>query len=455
MDHHTICAISTPLGTGGIGIVRLSGKEAVPIAERLFQSKTGRPLRDLAGYSGILGRIFDADGPLDDAIAFVYRAPRSYTGEDVVELSCHGGVWIVQRLLRLCIEQGAQLAGPGEFTKRAFLNGKLDLSEAEGVMDLISAQNDCAMRVALSARDGALSTVLKNIVENLLLHAAHLAAWADFPDEDLEDVQTDSLAESFARLKSQMDALLSTWDTGRILREGANTVIVGRPNVGKSTLMNLLSGQQRSIVTEIPGTTRDVVEDIVRLGNCVLCLADTAGLRQTDDPVERIGVDRARERLATADLILAVFDCAEPLTEEDYALLDSLQNRPCIAVVNKMDLPSKLDLASIQKDIPSVVMVSAKDGSGREALVQAVEQLLGLSGFDPSAPMVASERQRQGLQQAANALDEAVMVLRSGMTLDAAGVLLDEALDALLTLTGRKATEAVVDEVFARFCVGK
>lgn len=455
MNHHTICAVSTPLGSGGIGIVRLSGAQAILVAERVFRSTSGRMLRELKGYTGLLGRIYDASGALDDAIAYVYRAPRSYTGEDVVELSCHGGPWIVQRVLRLCLENGARPAGPGEFTKRAFLNGKMDLSAAEGVMDLISAQGDSAMRAALSARDGALSCALDDIINRLLGQAAHLAAWADFPDEDLEAVESDPLIWEFEQHIQKIHALLATWDRGRILREGAKTVIVGRPNVGKSTLMNLLAGEQRSIVTDIPGTTRDIVEDTVRLGDCVLLLADTAGLRNTDDPVEQIGVDRAWEKLAAADLILAVFDRAQPLAPEDRELLAALEGRPCIAVLNKADLPQQMDINAVKVKVERVVSLSAKQGQGREMLEQQVAELLGLAEFDSSAPMVARERQRQCLTAAVSALEEAVLVLRSGMTLDAIGVLLDEALDALLTLTGRKATEAVVDEVFAQFCVGK
>lgn len=455
MEHTTIAAIATPLGTGGIGVVRLSGTEAISITKQLFRSNSGRDLAAAAGYTGMLGRVFDGEGDLDDCIATVFRCPRSYTGEDVVELSCHGGVWVIQAVLRLCLQNGAVAAGPGEFTKRAFLNGKLALSQAEAVMDLIGAQGDAAMRAALSARDGRLSTETGRIVETLVAQSAHLAAWADYPEEDIEAVDSGELAAALDSAVGEMGRLLATWDRGRILREGVATAIVGRPNVGKSTLMNLLSGGERSIVTDIPGTTRDIVEESVRLGDFVLRLADTAGIRETSDPVERIGVDRAKEQLETAGLILAVFDSGDALTAADRALLELLRDRPCIAVINKIDLPPMLDVAAVEACIPRTVTLSAKSGRGKAELEAQVSALLGMEHFDPAAPMVASERQRQCLETARTAVEEAAAVLRSGMTLDAVNVSIDFALDALLTLTGSKASEAVVDAVFSRFCVGK
>lgn len=455
MRNTTIAAISTPIGSGGIGVVRLSGPEAVSISEQLFRSNSGKLLRDCKGYTGLLGRIFDDQGDLDDAIAFLYRAPRSYTGEDVVELSCHGGIYLVRRLLRLCLDAGALPAGPGEFTKRAYLNGKMALSEAEAVMDLVAARGDSAARAALSARDGALSGAVGEIAERLLVQSAHLAAWADYPDEEIEEVNEATLRNELESAHGAAERLLSTWDRGRMIREGVATAIVGRPNVGKSTLMNLLAGEDRSIVTDIPGTTRDVVEDEVRLGEVVLRLADTAGLRETENPVERIGVEKARDRLETAELVLAVFDSADSLTQEDRDFLSLLKNRPCIAVVNKIDLPRRLDLEAIREAVPRLVEVSAQTGAGRDALEAEVAALFGLELFDSSAPAVFSERQRQCLREAAMSLDEALDLLRSGMTLDAVNVSVDYALDALLSLTGQRASDAVVDQVFARFCVGK
>lgn len=453
--NHTIAAISTPLGTGGIGIVRLSGPQALVIAQQIFRSYSGTPLSALTGYMGMLGRIFDRDGDIDEAIAFVYLAPKSYTGEDVVELSCHGGSWLVQRVLRLCFEAGAVPAAAGEFTKRAYLNGKMDLLQAEAVSHLITAQGDGALRVAIAAKDGALSTAIESVVETLLSQSAHLAAWADYPEEDLIEVDTAQLLAVLEQAAVQMQALLATWDRGKILREGIRTAIVGRPNVGKSTLMNLLAGQGKSIVTDVPGTTRDIVEDHVRLGGCVLQLADTAGIRNTNDPVESIGVDRAKERIETADLILAVFDSSDALTQDDIQLLDLLQDRPCIAVINKMDLSPRLDQQRIAQSVSRIVSISAATGQGRDQLEEEVVELLELQQMDPSTAMVYSERQRWSLRQALQAIEEAVDMLQAGMTLDAINVSIDFALSALFSLTGRNVTENVIDTVFAQFCVGK
>lgn len=454
-ENTTIAAISTPAGSGGIGIVRLSGKDAISIAEGLFRPRGAGDIRSARGYTGMLGRVYDGEGDVDDCIAFVYRAPKSYTGEDVVELSCHGGMWVTQRVLRLCLDHGATPAAPGEFTKRAFLHGKMGLAEAEGVMDIIGAQGDAALRAALSARDGALSAATDRMVEQLLVQSAHLAAWADYPDEEIEPVDTEELYGALAGMLRDAQALLATWDQGRILREGVSTAIVGRPNVGKSTLMNLLAGWERSIVTDIPGTTRDVVEDSVRLGDFVLRLADTAGLRDTDDPVESVGVDRARRQMNQADLVLAVFDSSDALGKEDLEILAQMSQRPCVAIINKIDLVSKLDVDVIKEKIPETVLLSARDGVGKHELEHAVNRALGLDQLDPTAAMVASERQRKCIKDAADAVEEAMELIGSGMMLDAVNVSIDYALNALLSLVGKKASDQVLEQVFARFCVGK
>lgn len=450
----TAAAIATPHGAGGIGIIRISGPDAFAVAGRLFRANSGAEITNMRGYTSALGRVYENDEPVDDAICTVFRAPKSYTGEDVAEVSCHGGIWLLQKVLRLCIENGARLAEPGEFTKRAFLNGKINLSQAEAVMDLISAHGQSAAKAALSARDGAVSKQVNEIACALISQSAHLAAWADFPDEDLEKLDQNALEDTLSKAAINIDTLLGTYDTARILREGISTAIVGRPNVGKSTLMNLLAGEERSIVTDIPGTTRDVVTDTVSLGEFTLHLADTAGIRDTDDLVEKAGVDRSVKQMHTAELILAVFDSADVLSNDDRGLLNVLENRPCVAVVNKTDLGQKLDICEIEEKIPRVVKVSAKHGHGREELEQAVIELLGLTNLDTSAAMLQNERQRQCLINAKDTICDAKTALNSGM-LDGVGACVDYALDALLELTGERASDRVVDEVFAKFCVGK
>ena len=457
MENTTIAAISTPLAVGAIGIVRLSGPRAKEIVEAVFTPVGKRTPRNVPGFSAIYGRVHDQSGQdLDEAVVFIYTAPKSYTGEDVAEISCHGGIFAVQQVLRVVLQAGAVPAQPGEFTKRAFLNGKMNLTQAEGVMDLISARGAAASRAALAARDGALSRKIETIAKTLTDTAAHLAAWVDYPEEDVEAVEPASLLASLGGAARQLDALLAGYDTGRMIREGIATAIVGRPNVGKSTLMNLLAGAQRSIVTDIPGTTRDVVEDVVRLGpDIVLNLADTAGIRQTDDPIETVGVQLARQRLETSALVLAVFDASTPLSEEDLALLDRLEGRPVVAVLNKTDLPSQADRERIQQKIPHLVALSAKTGEGTEGLAQAIRQVLHLGQLDASQPILANERQRSCVLASREALEQAIQALEQGMTLDAVTVCVEDALEGLLELDGKRVSDTVVEQVFEQFCVGK
>lgn len=456
MSEQTIAAIATAPGTAGIGIVRMSGPMAFSIANRIFKSYTGRAIETLAGFSGTLGRIYGEDGAIDEAIAFVYHAPKSYTGEDVVEFSCHGGIWVVQSVLRLCISQGAQPAGPGEFTKRAFLNGKMDLIQAESVMDIIRSQGDAALRASLSAHSGGLNRKIDALADSLTQIAAQLAAWSDYPEEDMEDVTVPELLDELLPIHSECSRLLSTYDQGRILFEGIRTAIVGRPNVGKSTLMNLLTGFDRSIVSSLPGTTRDVVEDSVRLGDIVLRLSDTAGIRDTEDQIEQVGVKKARDAMETADLVLAVFDSSQELTKEDRELAGSVSGKPCVVVCNKMDLPSRLDremLCNLTGGTP--VEISAATGDGKGALEKAVMRVLKMDHADPSAAILTNERQRSCLDQAFRSIGNALDSLTGGITLDAVTIDIEDALGALLSLTGRRVTDTVVDEVFSRFCVGK
>lgn len=451
----TVAAISTPLGAGGIGVIRISGDEAFSVADRLFRAVSGKPLKQAAGYTAHYGRVFDGDGDFDEAVATIFRAPKSYTGEDVVELSLHGGLYLLKRALRAALQSGATLAGPGEFTRRAYLNGKMTLTAAESVMDLIGAKGLQAARAALAGRDGVLARKIDEISSRLTDIAAHLAAWNDFPDEDMEMVQPKVLLTHLTRCKADCEALLATFDTGKILHEGVETAIIGRPNVGKSTLMNLLTGTQKSIVTSIAGTTRDVVEETVFAGEILLRLADTAGIRPTDDPIESVGVDLAKKRLSTAQLVLAVFDRSEPLSAQDLALLKELADRPAIAILNKSDLPPKIDLAALAPLAERVVEISAKSGEGGAKLVQAIAQVLHVADINPAEPLIANERQRDCLQKAVQALSEAAGAAGAGVTLDAVSVLLDEAIAPLLELAGKRVSDTVVDTVFSQFCVGK
>ncbi len=455
MEQKTIAAIATAQGTGGIGVIRISGEHAFAIAERVFRPAGRNKVKEMIGYTAAYGSVYDGEEKLDEGILLVFRAPHSYTGEDVAEISCHGGIYVTKSILRAVFSAGASPAGPGEFTQRAFINGKLGLTEAEAVMDIIGAKGKNAARAALSCREGALSRKIDKICEKLTETAAHLSAWADYPEEDIPQVSVETLSQSLNAAIAALEELLKGYDAGKAACEGVETLITGKPNVGKSTLMNLLAGCERSIVTDIPGTTRDMIEETVALGNVMLRLSDTAGLRNTDNPVEKIGVERAKQKLKSCGLVLAVFDNSSPLSAEDKEMLHLLAGTPTIAVINKTDLGGRLETEIIKKYVDEVVFISAANAQGIDKLVQAVEKVTGTQEFDPSQGILATERQRNAVSNALKAVEEAVFALQSGITLDAVTVSIEEAVGTLLELTGKRASEEIVHQVFSRFCVGK
>ncbi len=452
---HTIAAISTPMGAGGIGIIRLSGESAHQVADRVFRSISGKKIEQAAGYTALYGHIVKNNTVIDEAVALVFTAPKSYTGEDVVELSCHGGAAVLREALRLTFAAGAKPAEAGEFTKRAFLNGKMELTQAEAVMDIIHAKGEQAARAAVAAHEGALAKRLDEMKATLINTAAWLAAWADFPEEEIPEVEPAALQERLAPVKQEIARLIATFDSGRLMREGVETAIVGCPNVGKSTLMNLLCGHESSIVTHIAGTTRDVVSEEILLGDLRLHLNDTAGIRETDDTVEQFGVQRAKDRLATAELIFAVFDGSRTLTDDDKELLALCKNRKAVAVLNKSDLPRKADEDAIRAIIPRVAVLCAKEGNGVEDLQRHVEELLSLTDFDSNCGILSNERQLNCALQVQRCLQECEDALEMGLTLDAVAVSLDGALEALMELSGERVTDQVTDQIFHQFCVGK
>lgn len=455
MNYDTVAAISTAQGEGGIGVIRISGDDALQIADKIFYSVSGKKVTEMKGYTASFGKISEDGEDIDEAVALVFKAPHSYTGEDVVELSCHGGLYITKRVLRAVLNAGAVPAQAGEFTKRAFLNGKIDLTEAEAVIDIISAKSRGAARSALCVKEGALRKKIDGVKNDLLSMAAHLSAWADYPEEDIAEVTADSVIETCDKAIKCFKSLLDSYDCGQAVKKGIDTVIAGRPNVGKSTLMNLLSGYEKSIVTDIPGTTRDIVEDTVTVGDVVLNLSDTAGLRDTDDTVEKIGVDRARKRLEQCGILLAVFDNSRELDEDDYALIESAKLVPSIAVINKTDLDNKLDIEYISKNIKYIVYISAISGDGRDELTKAVEKIAGTQNFNPSEGVLSNERQRIAVKNALDSVIEAMNALKCGMTFDAVTVSIEDAISHLLELTGERTSDEVVDRVFHNFCVGK
>lgn len=453
MSERTIAAIATPLGEGSLGVIRISGDDALKVADKVFHAFSGEKLCEKAGYTAAYGEIIDGEKIIDDGVALVFKAPKSYTGEDVVEISIHGGRLMLKSALRVILQNGAFMAEPGEFTKRAFLNGKLDLTRAESIMGLISANSDAELRLSRAAHIGGVSKKINKIENDLVSADASIAAYSDYPDEDIEGLDYDNFLKMLSSARAEIEKMLSTYDAGRVLREGIETVIVGKPNVGKSTLMNMLSGAERSIVTEIAGTTRDIIEDTVTVGDITLRLADTAGIHNTDDTVESIGVERAKDRIDTAELVLAVFDSTMPLDSNDISLLENVKHKNTIVVVNKSDLESNIDMTVFSG--MRVVTVSAKNNTGYEELSKEIAEISGAGNLNPDTAVLIGERQRACADRALDAVNEAINALMGGQTMDAVGVCVDDALAALFELTGKRVTNEVTDEIFRKFCVGK
>ncbi len=457
----TIAAISTAQGVGGIGVIRISGPNALNIADKIFVPYSAKnsgikSLSDMKGYTAKYGKITDSGEFIDDAVVLVFRAPHSYTGEDVVEISCHGGMYITRRVLRTVLENGAAPASPGEFTKRAFLNGKMDLSQAEAVMDLISAKGERANKIAFSMREGSSSKKIGKIKEILLDILARLSVWADYPEDgDIPQIDSKMLKKSLFEVKSEISDMIKGYDACKILKEGVKTAIIGRPNVGKSTLMNCLSGHEKSIVTNIPGTTRDVIEESVMLGDIPLLLVDTAGIRDTDDVIEKIGVKKSKEYMDISDITLLVLDASTPLSEEDRNLLKSCDKSKTIIILNKCDLKKNINTSELLTFSDKIVELSAINGSGTEKLKEIIENMVGISEIDPSDVVISSERQLNSLKKVKEIIENSINETDFGMTLDAITVLLQDAMEILMNFTGENASEEIVNRVFEKFCVGK
>lgn len=453
----TIAAIATAQAAAGLGTVKISGENALTVADSVFSAVSGKKISGTPGYRALYGKVHDGETVIDDAVALVFRAPKSYTGEDVVEISCHGGLYILKRVLRAVLNAGAVPAEGGEFTKRAFLNGKMDLSEAEAVMSLISASGEEARAATLNALDGALSREIADCRDKLAVTAAFMAAWVDYPDDEIPELSDDEMTNTLTDVHNRLEKLLSGFDAGKAILEGIDTAIVGRPNVGKSTLLNALSGSERAIVTSVAGTTRDVLEETVRVGNITLRLADTAGIREnTDDEIEKIGVERAKERFDRASLVLMVLDAQNEISDDDKELLAMCKRKNCIVVVNKTDGEIRLSMSELKTLTDNtIVEISAKNSLGLETLTNAIEETVGTAGFDPSAPLITTERQRSCVVKAVENINEALSGIQMGITPDAVNVCIDCAIENLCVLTGEKATQTVVDEVFKNFCVGK
>lgn len=452
-DNNIIAAIATPRGNAAISVIRVSGKGSLELCDKVFYSLHGKKLSDMSGYTCTLGNIVNMENEtVDTVIATVFRAPSSYTGEDSVEFSCHGGIFITEKVLECLLSAGARQAEGGEFSKRAFLNDKLGLTEAEAVMSIVTAQTSEALKMANRQAGGALSGKVSEVRERITALLVHMSAQADFSEEEIPDLPVKDICDSLLAISDECLELSGTYEGGLAVTEGIETVIAGKTNVGKSTLMNLLSGREKSIVSPTAGTTRDIVESTVICGGVVLKLSDTAGLRDAPASIEKRGVELANEKIDQSSLIIAVFDGSRPLDDSDKALL---AKAPQIAIINKSDKPQKIDIDPIDDECAYIVKMCAKTGEGLKELENAVREVTGASDFADAGGWCASIHQRDCLRRAGEALATAATSLHRGFEADIAAVDIKDAINALDECTGRNATEDVIDGIFSTFCVGK
>lgn len=460
IEFDTIAAISTPPGEGGIGIVRISGDEALEIADRVYKLGS-KKISEQPTHTIHYGHVVNprTDEQIDEVMVSIMRAPKTYTREDVVEINSHGGIVSVNKVLEAVLHNGARLAEPGEFTKRAFLNGRIDLSQAEAVMDVIRAKTDKAMHMAVTQLDGNLSRLIRNLRQEILNTLAQVEVNIDYPEyDDVEEMTSRLLVEKAEQVKAQVEALLETASQGKILREGLATAIIGRPNVGKSSLLNRLLKEEKAIVTEIAGTTRDVIEEYVSVKGVPLRLIDTAGIRETEDIVERIGVERSRKALSEADLILLVFNQSEPLTDEDKLLLEATEGHNRIIILNKMDLENKLDLIELKKlvDPKSIVYTSIVTQAGLTELEGKIADMFfaGNTG-EKDATYVSNIRHIALLNETIEAFNEVIDGIEAGMPVDLVQIDMTRAWDLLGEITGDSVQDELITQLFSQFCLGK
>lgn len=461
MQLDTIAAISTPMGEGAIAIVRLSGEQAIEIAGRLFQGVGGKKLTDVASHTIHYGHLIDprTEEVAEEVMVSVMKGPKTFTKEDVVEINCHGGLVSVNRVLQLVLNAGARLADPGEFTKRAFLNGRIDLSQAEAVMDLIRAKTDRAMNVALGQMEGRLSRLISRLRQEILETLAHVEVNIDYPEyDDVEEMTHQLLIEKAQYVREEIKKLLLTSQQGKILREGLSTVIVGRPNVGKSSLLNSLVHENKAIVTDIPGTTRDVIEEYVNVRGVPLRLLDTAGIRETEDIVERIGVERSRQVLKEADLILLVLNYADDLTVEDENIFKAVEGMDVIVIVNKTDLPQKIDLEPVKELAKDhrLVTTSLLEDVGVDELEEAIAALFFAGSIEAGdMTYVSNSRHIALLNQSLNSIEEAITNVQAGVPIDIVQIDLTRTWELLGEIIGESVHESLIDQLFSQFCLGK
>ncbi|HCX03337.1 MAG TPA: tRNA uridine-5-carboxymethylaminomethyl(34) synthesis GTPase MnmE [Clostridiales bacterium] len=454
----TIAAISTAYGVSGIGIIRISGDEAVNIADKIFKSKQGKNLKELEERKLNYGWIINPSNKekVDEVLTVYMNKPYTYTKEDVVEINCHGGIVPLRKILDIILEQDCRLAERGEFTKRAFLNGRLDLTQAESVMDIISSKTEKSMSLSMDQLQGRLSKQVNEIVDELMELKAHLEVNIDFPEYDEEELTKEKIKEKAFIMKENIEKLISSADTGKIFKEGINTLILGKPNVGKSSLMNFLLNENRSIVTEVPGTTRDTIEEFVNLAGVPLNIIDTAGIRYTDDIVEKIGVQKAIDKIDDSDLIIMIFDASKELEEDDEIILNNIENKKVIYLMNKTDLNTKIDLTNYKEIEKEVIKISLLKNEGLEEIETKVKEEFLAGNIDANNDLIVTNtRHKNLLKKANNSLKELLGSIEAGLTLECLEVDINDTIHYLGEITGSTVSESVIEKIFSNFCIGK
>ncbi len=455
----TITAISTPIGVGGIGIVRISGSKSLDIARKLFRTKAGKKIKDYKNRYFYYGKIVDSEGKtVDEVLMVIMLAPNSYTKEDIVEIHCHGGIVPLRQILKLTIQQGARLAQPGEFTKRAFLNGRIDLAQAEGIMDLICAKTETAAKASIQHMEGILSERIKNMRENLIDLLARIEVTIDYPEEDIEEIEAKRCIESLTYINKEIDRLLATADRGKLIRQGIKVVIVGKPNVGKSSLLNALLRENRAIVTDIPGTTRDIIEESLDINGVLVRILDTAGIRKAKDIIEDIGIKRSIQNMKEADLVLWVMDATRIIDKEDLEIAESIKEKKKIVILNKVDNHVIIDLNNVKEYIEGVPVIrtSAILGQGISDVEKRIYDMV-MSGKIQADDelMITNIRHQEALMRANEHIRDALDALKDNVALDLVSIDIRGACDALGTITGESVTEDLIDKIFSEFCLGK
>ena len=454
----TIAAIATAPGEGGIGIIRISGEKSVEVAQSIFKSMSGKAIKEYNTRTLIYGNIVDNENTIDEVLLAYMKGPNSYTAEDVIEINCHGGFISVKKILELILSKDVRLADAGEFTKRAFLNGRIDLSQAEAIIDVIKSKTDMAHEVAQSQLEGSLAKKIRELRNNVTEVLAHLTVSIDFSEEDVEEITYQTLEEKSSELRNEIKKLYDTAESGKILRDGLKTVIVGKPNVGKSSLLNSILGENRAIVTEIPGTTRDVIEEFVNIKGIPLKIVDTAGIRETEDIVEKIGVQKSKESIDSADLVIIVLDSSKQLTDEDLEILQSAQSKKTIILLNKIDLDQVIDEAEIEKfvDKENIIKISALKNEGIEQIHDKIESMVFAGDVkNSSSVVITNSRHKDALFKAYNSINDAIDGIMQRLPYDFIEVDFKNIWDYLGYINGDTVQEDLLDTIFSNFCIGK